>query len=222
MATETAVIFLYEGNIFIWAIPDQLSQPLDFTDHHPPYVPTTFTIPFRVPGDIDLHPIGWKTMSSWYFSSSNPIYFDMICEEYTLHRFQITLQPDLSSASLLFVKTSKLSENDFEYVITAQDCRICEDSLFSCWFYDTHDTPFSPWFLDSDGFDEKAVQYQIEFGLYTGLKFNHFPISYSGPLILPDFGGRFTLLWCPTSGRFVVVLLDQSNSLVIFDFLTHM
>ena len=141
-------------------------------------------------------------MSSWYFGSSQPLYFDMICQGSKLHRFQIILKPDLSTASLHFVNTSELIPHDFEYVFF-EDYRICEDTLVSCWFYDDHDDP---------------VQHQC--GVYTGLTSTRFAvISHDGPatkMLLPGIGHEYRLFWCPASGRFV--LLDSSDSVVVLDF----
>ena len=205
MATKTAVIVLCDDAVLIWAIPPLSPQPLDFFDHHPTHLPPPlFTITF--PNGISLHHesphaerIGWKTISSWYFGSSHdPLYFDMLCLDSKLHRFQIILKPDLSSASLHVIHT-ELTPHDFNCV-SFQDYRICEDTLVSCWFYedDHHDC-----------------------GVYTGLTSARFAdiISHGGPaakMLLPDMGRRYTYLSsCPASGR--VVLLDTGNNLAILD-----
>ena len=141
-------------------------------------------------------------MSSWYFGSSHPLYFDMLCQDLKLHRFQIKLKPDLSTASLHFINTSELNSQDFEYVL-CEDYRICEDTFVSCWIYDVYDGP---------------DQYQC--GIYTGLTSTRFTIvSHDGPeakMLLPDIGYEYRLFSCPASGRFV--LLDSSNSAVVLDF----
>ena len=138
MATKTAIIILGAEGVLIWAIPPLLPQPLDFVDCHPTHIPPLFRIQF--PDGIGINLIGRKTMSSWYFGSSQPLYFDMVCQESKLHRFQIILKPDLSTASLHFIHSSELSPHDFEY-LSFDDYRICEDTLVCCWFYDDHDDP---------------------------------------------------------------------------------
>jgi len=155
-------------------------------------------------------------MSSWYWGSSHPLYFDMLCEDSTLHRFQIALNPDLSSASLHFKTTSELSHDDFRHVMIHHDYRICEDALYACWLYDT----FHSWWNHhpEDGYDDSQDRYQC--GLYIGLEFTRFSVSYEDPagnVLLPRNGGGFRLLSCPASCRFVV-LLDKENSLVVSDY----
>ena len=132
MATKTAVIVLCDEAVLIWAIPPLSPQPPDFFDHNPTHMPPPlFTIPFP---DISRHPvrIGWKAISSWHLGSSHPLYFDMLCQDSKLHRFQIMLQPDLSTASLHVINTSEHTPHDFGYVLF-QDYRICEDALVYFW-----------------------------------------------------------------------------------------
>jgi hypothetical protein len=132
MATKTAVIVLCEEAAFIWAIPLLLPQPPDFFDYNPTHIPPLFTIPF--PDGIVLHSefIQWQTIWYWYFGSSQPLYFDMLCQDFTRRRFKIMLKPDLSTASLHVVKTAESTPHDFNDV-SFGDYRICEDILVSCW-----------------------------------------------------------------------------------------
>ena len=199
MATKTAVIVLCEDAVLIWAIPSLSPQPPNFFDHNPTHMPPLFTIPFP---DTSLHPprMKWNTMSSWYFTS-HPLYFDMLCQDSKLHRFQIMLKPDLSTASLHAIKTSELGPHDFDYV-TFQHYRICEDTLVSSWFYE----------------NELRDRYQC--GVYTGLTSARFAnvISQGGPaakMLLPDNRCKCLLYLCPVSGRFV--LLYDHNSVAVLD-----
>jgi hypothetical protein len=202
MATKTAVIFLREEAILIWAIPPLSHQPPDFFDLNPTHIPPLFTIPF--PDGIELHSelILWNTMSSWYFGSSQPLYFDALCQDSKLHRFQILLKPDLSTASLHVINASELTPHDFNGVIFG-DYGICEDTLVSCWYYG-HPSPDQP-----------------KSGVYTGLTSARFAnaILHGGPanMLLPDIGREFELYCCPASGR-IVRLEDGSNSVAVLDF----
>ena len=202
MATNTAVIVLCEEAILIWAIPPLSPQPPDFfdhIDHIPTHIPLPlFTIPFP---DIVPHSelIGWKTISSWYFVSSQPLYFDMLCRNSELHRFQIMLKPDLSTASLRVINSYYVTPDDFNYV-SFESYRICEDTLVSCFA--------------SDGGDRQC-------GVYTRLTSAPFAnvISHGGPaakMLFPDIGHEYRLLSCPASGRFV--RLDTNNSVTVLDF----
>ena len=198
MATKTSVIVLCEEAVLIWAIPPLSPRPPDFFHHNPPHMPPPlFTIQFPPLHHARLR---WNRISSWYFGSSHPLYFDMICQGSKFLRFQIMLKSDLSTASLQFINTSELSPYDFDYVFF-QDFRICEDTLVSCWFYDDHDDP---------------DQYQC--GVYTGLTSRFAVISHGGPatkMLLPNIGRRFLLFSCPASGRFVLV--DSTNSVSVVD-----
>lgn len=140
-------------------------------------------------------------MSPWYSGSSQPLYLALICEDPSLHRFQIMLEPDLSTASLHFISTSETNPPDFDN-LCFEDYMICEDILVSCGFYDNQDDP-----------------YQYQCGEYKGLKSTRFAvISHGGPgakIILPGIGNEYRLFSCPVSGRFV--LLDSSNSVVVLD-----
>ena len=205
MATKTAVIVVYGLEVLIWAIPPLSPQPPDFFDHNPTLIPPLFTIPF--PDDIELLPefIRYNTISSWYFGSLQPLYFDMLCEDSKLHRFQIVLEPDLSTASLNVINTSELTPHDFNRV-QFQEYTICEDTLVSCWFYKN---------FRYNGRD------QYQWGVYTGLTSDRFAnvISHGGPtakMLMLDIGRKHDLYWCSASGRFVV--LDSSNSVIVLDF----
>ena len=209
MSTKTAVIVLSGEAILIWAIPPLSPQPPDFFDHNPTHIPPLFTIPF--PDDISSYPkrIRWNTMSSWYFGSSHPLYFDMLCQDSKLQMFQIMLKPDLSTASLRVINTSELTgyetyDFDDEFFM---DYMICDDALVSCWFHDYQDLP-----LD-----------EYRWGVYTRLTSARLvnAISHGRPaakILLPEIGHENRLYFCPASGRFVFLIRDGSNSVVVYDF----
>ena len=207
MATKTAIIALHKA-ILIWAIPPLSPQPPDFFNHNPTYLPALFTIPF--PDGVDFHSefIQWNTISSWYFGSSQPLYFDILCRDSKLHRFQILLKPDLSTASLHVINISELTPHDFNHV-NFQEYTICEDTLVSCWFYRT----------SSNNGRRNQLEYQR--GVYTtGLSSARFAnvTSQGGPaakMLLSDIGPNCDLSLCSASGRFV--LLDSSNSVIVLD-----
>ena len=200
------MIVLCEEAVLIWAIPPLLPQPPNFFDHNPTHVPSPlFTIPF--PEGIALYParMGWNTISSWYFGSSQPLYFDTLCPGSKLNRFQIILKPDLSTASLHVINTFELTPHDFNYV-SFQDYRICEDTLVSCWSY----------------YDGGWGGPPSQCGVYTGLTSARFAdvISHGGPaakMLLPEIGSSKYLshFLCPASGRFV--LLDSSDTVAVLD-----
>ena len=199
IATKTPVIVLCKEAVLIWAIPPLLPRLPDFFDSNPTYIPPLFTIPF--PDDILLHSelIRWNTISSWYFGSSQPLYFDMLCQDSKLHRFEILLKPDLSTASLHVINNSELTPHDFNYVYF-EDYRVCEDTLVSCWIFD----------------DDESSQS----GVYTGLTSARFAdiISLGGPaarMLLPD-SDCYIFYSCPASGRFVLV--DDNDSVAVLDF----
>ena len=135
---------------------------------------------------------------SWYSDSSRPFYFEMLCQDSKHHRFQIKLKPDLSTASLLDINTSKLyyHSHDLTYF---RGYRVCEDTLVYFWrFFDYC-------------------------GVYTGLMSARLSnvILLDGPaakMLLPDVGpGReYDISPCPASGRFV--RLDAGNSVTVLDF----
>jgi hypothetical protein len=205
MATNTAVIVLCDEAVLIWAIPSLSPQPPDFFDHNLTHMPPPlFTIPFP---DISHYSarMKWNTISPWYFGSSQPFYFDAFCHDSTLHRFQIMLKPDLSTASLHVINTSEHTPRDFLYALIP-DYRICEDTLVSCWIYHDEDRRRNP------------SQYQC--AVYTGLTSARSAnvISDDRPatkLLLPDTGHRYPLFSCPASGRFVFV--DSTNNVAVVD-----
>jgi hypothetical protein len=206
--TKTAVIVLCEEAVLIWAIPLLSPQPPDFININPTRIPPLFSIAFQY--GVALHPevIGWKVVSSWYYGSSHPLYFDMLRQDFKLHRFQIMLKPDLSTASLHAINTSELrphhGPHDFDYFLF-ENYRICEDTLVSCWFHNSDDLPSLP-------------PYQC--GVYTGssARFSNI-ITNGGPaakMLLPDIGHEYRLYLCPASCRFVRI--DESDSVAVLDF----
>ena len=194
MATKTAVIVICEEAVLIWAIPPLSPQPPDFYDHNPTHIPPLFTIPF--PDEIVLHSkiIRWKTISSWYFGSSQPLYFDKLCQNSKLHRFKIMLKPDLSTASLHIVNNSEVTPHNFNF--GSENYRICEDTLVSCWIYDGH------------------------CGVYTGLTSRFANVTWSGDLALTmftsDMGCQYPPQLCPASGRFILLGRDNVAVLDVF------
>jgi hypothetical protein len=207
MATNTAVIVLCDEAVLIWAIPPLLPQPPDYSDRNPTHIihmpPPLFTIPFP---EISHYParMRWNTISSWYFGSSHPLYFDMLCQDSKLHRFKIMLRPDLSTASLCVINTSEHSPLDFDDIVFFDNYRICEDTLISCWIY--------------EGQHQDPIPYQ--YGVYTGLTSVRFAnVTSDGrsaaKVLLPDTGHLYLLYSCPASGRFVLV--DSLNSVTIVD-----
>ena len=204
MATNTAVIVLHVEAISIWAIPPLSPQPPVFFDHNPTHTPPLLTIPFPDYIELNSNHIQWNTTTSWYFGSSQPLYFDSLCRDSKLYRFQITLKPDLSTASLHVINTSDLTPHDFNHV-TFQNYTICEDTVVSCWFH------------ASSNWD----QYQL--GVYTGLTSARFAndITLGGPatnlgMLLPDIEQVYNLFWCAASGRFVCVY--SSSRVAVLDF----
>ena len=167
--TKTAVIVLCEEGISIVAIPPLLPQPPDFLVRNFTHIPPLFTIPFPDGMALNLARTGWKIISSWYFGSSHPFYFDMLCQDSTCQRFQITLKPDLSTFSLHAINASELFPLD-DSISFFESYRICEDTLVSFWCYDDHYC-----------------------GLYTGLTSTRSSnvISHSGPAAKM----LFTRLW---------------------------
>ena len=203
MATMTAVIVLREHELLIWAIPPLSSQPPDFFFNHNPthILPPLFKIPFL----DDIAPyserIIWNTILSWYFGSSHPLYFDMLCHDSKSHRvqFMLNLKPDLSTASLHIINTSEITY-DFDDGFF-KDYRICENILVSCW----------------------SRRDNYECGLYTQLTsarsvnvVSHGISAAKMPLHDIANGCRSRLFLCPASGRFL--LLDSNNSVSVLDF----
>jgi hypothetical protein len=194
----TAVIVLCEEAILILAIPPLSPQLPDFFDDNPTRIPPLFVIPF--PDGIVLHSelIQWKMISSWYFCSSH-LYFDILCQDRKLHRFQIMLKPDLSTASLQVINT-ELPPYDFKYA-SFQSYRICEDALVSCLIY----------------FGDHKYQCGVYTTGLTSARFSNV-ISHGHPaakMLLPDIGLEYGLVSCPASGRFV--LLVEDNTVVVLD-----
>ena len=197
MATKTAVIVLCRSSVLIWAIPPLSPQPLDLSSHYATNMAPLFTIPF--PDSIGLvsEHTRWKTISSWYSGSSQPLYFDALCQG-RLHRFQIVLKPDLSTASLRVINTSEPTPHN----VIFDDYRICEDALVSCW----RENDYHP--------QNRSC------GVYTGLTSARFAdvISRGGPaskMVLPNIGRNYVLHLCPASGRFVLV--DSGKRVAILD-----
>ena len=140
-------------------------------------------------------------MSPWYFGSSQPLYFDTLCQDSKHHRFQIMMKPDLSTASLHVINASELTPHNFNFV-TFQDYTICEDTIVSCW-------------CNASYIGRRNNQNQC--GVYTARLAN---ISCGGPasaamMSLPDMGTKYVLCWCSAPGRFV--RLDSTNSVVVLD-----
>lgn len=55
----------------------------------------------------------WKKISSWYFGSPQPLYFDMVhARKFQLQRFKIIIQPDLSETILHSINTLRLTAYD--------------------------------------------------------------------------------------------------------------
>ena len=167
-------------------------------------MPPLFTIPYpdHIVPNSEL--IEWQTISSWYFGSSQPLYFDMLCQESKLHRFKLIIKPDLSDASLHVINASEITPHDFN-VVSFLCYRICEDTLVSCWINHYHQN-----------------QNQRGLGLYTGLTSARSSniISHGGPaakMSLPKIGHHdFRHFSCPASGR--SVLVDCRNSVFVLDF----
>ena len=210
MATKTAVIVLHEKEILIWAIPPLSPQPPDFFDHHPTHIPPLLIIP--LPADIEVDPdlTQWNTISSWYFGSSQPLYCDLLCQDSTIHRIQIMIEPDLSTASLYVINIPETTRHDFTDVYLSP-YMICEDTLVSHF-------SISNYYPDT-------YQYQYQPCLYTGLTTANDIISHGGPaanMLLPDIepgSDGFDLFLCPASGRFLLhVRSGYSDSIAVLDF----
>ena len=207
MATKTAVIVLHDKEILIWAIPPLLPQPPDFFDHHPTHIPPLLIIPLPVDIEIDPDFIKWNRISSWYFGSSQPLYCDLLGPGSTIHRFQIVIEPDLSTASLHVINTSEITSYDFTKVYLPP-YMICEDTLVS-------------YFIISN-YNHDTHQYQYQICLYTGLTTANGIFSHGGPaanMLLSDIRRGCNLFPCPASGRFVLhVDSRDSDSIAILDF----
>ena len=167
--------------------------------------PPLFTVPFP-DGTAPERDI-WTTLSSWYFFTSlQPLYFDMVSQDedanfFILHKFKLIIEPDLNTASIQTLNLSEFTMDDYSY-LSLDGFRICEDTLVSCWLY----------------YDYRLGERQR--GIYTGLTSpeSAHGISHgglSGKMLLPDIGRKYLLYACPASGRFV--RLDDSNSVAVLD-----
>ncbi|KAF8800465.1 hypothetical protein BYT27DRAFT_6832561 [Phlegmacium glaucopus] len=147
-------------------------------------------------------------MSSWYFGSSQPLYFDMVHPRHPeLQRFKIIIKPDLSDATLHFINTLQLTPRDFERVATPSTSNICEDTL---------------------------VSFPDQCGIYTGsISLSHTTNtisqgdSYVVSMLLPVDGCGSSHSLCPASGRFVHLdwyydyYPGRTSRIVVVDFLPH-
>ena len=101
MPTKTVVIVLCDEAVLIWAIPP-IASTARFFRHHPTHMPPPplFTIQFPA---ISYHHarIYWNTISTWYFGSSHPLYFDMLSQDSKPQKFQIMLKPNLSTLHVI-------------------------------------------------------------------------------------------------------------------------
>jgi hypothetical protein len=200
LATTTAVIIVGKEAVLIYAIPPQSPQPPEIYDHS--LTPLLITVPFP-DGTAPVRRI-WNTISSWYFSSSQSLYFDTVCEEFNLHKFQIIVEPDRSTASIHLINTSDLTKEDY-ICLSPEGYRICEDTLVSCWVYNDY------------------CQSEFKCGVYAGLTSpdSAHGISHGGPsgkMLLPDMGRRYLLNGCPASGRFIRLDGSNLNSIAVLDF----
>ena len=193
MATKTAIIVLCEEAVLIWAIPLLLPEPPDFSDYNPIHIPPLFRIAFPE-GIVHHAAVKWQMTSSWYFASSHPLYFDILCQDSKRHRFRIVIEPDLSDASLEILNTSELSPLSFDNRIYRRH-NICEDTLVCCWRDNANSS---------------------HYGAYIGLMSPRFApaVIVSLPATRRDYGHSA----CPASGRFVY-LERALNGIVVHDFL---
>ena len=209
MATKTAVIVLCDEAVLVFAIPPLSPQPPDFRGRNPTHIPPLFTIPY--PDGITFHALHanrCRTISSWYFGSSQPLYFDMVWQDSKLYRFKIMLKPDLSTASLHVLNTSELTPLDF-HIVFSEDYRICADTLVSCW--------------EADGRRFKIPIGGKQRGVYTGSTSTHCSSVTSNcdpasKMLLPNTGIGAWWSWyivCPASGRFVLRDIDSVSVLDI-------
>ena len=170
--------------------------PPDFFDNKPIDIPPLFTI--VLPESIVQHAglVDWQTTSSWYFVSSHPLYFDILCRDSTRHRFRIVIKPDLSDASLQVINTCEPFPHDFNKIIL-QRYKICEDTLVSFWF---------------------DFSYSKQYGAYIGLTSSRFAhlISHASPAITVLLS-EYVHSACPASGKFVH-LDNTSNRIAVHDF----
>ncbi|KAF8801190.1 hypothetical protein BYT27DRAFT_7342089 [Phlegmacium glaucopus] len=201
LITKTAIVVLHEEGIWIWAIPP-LAQPANFDHENLARLPPLIRLKF--PDGLALHPEPptWITMSSWYFGSSQPLYFDMVhAGHLRLQRFKLIIKPDLSDATLHFINTLQLNAHDSEDMGTPSTSNICDDILVCFW----------------DTFNQ--------YGVYTGSIISHptNTISHRDPsvlsMLLPLDGCGHSHSLCPASGRLVHLDWGDIDRIVVFDFL---
>ncbi|KAF8801207.1 hypothetical protein BYT27DRAFT_7198526 [Phlegmacium glaucopus] len=201
LMTKTAIAILHQEGIWIWAIPP-LAQPANLDCENLAQLPPLIRLKF--PDGVALHPEPpeWRILSSWYFGSSQPLYFDMVhARHLQLQRFKLIIKPDLSDATLHLINTLQLTAHDSEGAVTPSVSNICEDILVSFW--DTLD----------------------RCGIYTGSILSHptntipcgdpFVVS----MVLPVDGCGHSHSLCPVSGRFVYLDWGDIDRIVVFDFL---
>ena len=198
MATKTAIIALSQEEILVWAIPPLSPQPPDFFDHNPTHIPPLLGIKFPdvILPHTELDP--WKTISPWYFGSSQPLYFNILGRDSKLHWFKIIVKPDLYDTSLHVInaEVAHIFDNDDVFL---QPYSICEDTLVACW-------------------DETISGQSAVFAGTTSSLFANV-ISHVGPaagVLLSAAEYPYSL--CPSSGR-IVCLHDDRNRIVVVDFL---
>ena len=86
--------------------------------------------------------------------------------------------------------------------MTFQDYTICEDSLVSCWFK----------------FDSGQNQYQLKYGIYTGLMSSRFAnvLTHGGTMLLPGIGRDYD---AQHPGPVDLCVLEEgSNNIAVLDF----
>jgi len=147
-ATKTDIIVLCKEGILIWAIPPLSPQPSDdsdlcdyFLDNNSTHIPPLSKILF--PDGIarrihEVEILEFMTVPSWYFGSSESVYFDIIYTDSILQRLKIVIKPDLSDASLHVVNMTEIISDDFIKSLTegyrvCEGYRICEDALIFFW-----------------------------------------------------------------------------------------
>ncbi|KAF8805098.1 hypothetical protein BYT27DRAFT_7193348 [Phlegmacium glaucopus] len=195
LATKTAIVILHQEGILIWAIPP-LSQPANFDFDNLARLPPLIRLKF--PDDLALQLPTWRTLSSWYFGSSQPLYFDMVhAGHLRLQRFKLIIKPDLSDATIHLINILQLTARDSEGAATPSTSNICEDILVSFW----------------DTFDQC--------GIYTGSILSHptNTIPFVVSMVLPVDGCGHSHSLCPASGRFVHLDWGDIDRIVVFDFL---
>ena len=174
--------------------PQPSDLPDRFLDNNPTHILPIFRIPF--PDGILRHShkiFEWMTVSSWYFGSES-IYFDIFYTDSTLRRFKIIIKPDLSDASLYFIKEiNNISDGLIKSFETCsmndwEGYRVCEDALVYFWSYPNRKT----------------------WGAYTGL------ISAPFTNIVTQWKGYVGSL-CPTSGRLVHTENGERSRMVVVD-----